>query len=63
VLKLPEFLIVDSSTLFALERAGLIELLGRINFEIIIPEAVKDEIEKGNSKKILVGRAGKILNL
>lgn len=38
-------LVVDSSTLIALERAGLIKFLNKIDYSIIIPKAVKEEIK------------------
>ena len=38
-------LVVDSSTLIALERANLIKFLRRIDYNIIIPKAVKEEIK------------------
>lgn len=43
-------LVVDSSTLIALERISLIKLLNKIGYKITIPKAVKEEIK---SKKIL----------
>lgn len=46
-------LVVDSSTLFALERVGLIKFLNKINNEIIIPSAVKEEIIRGREKGLL----------
>ena len=47
---MPESLVVDSSTLIALEKANLAHLLKRINYVIIIPKAVKEEI---NNEKVL----------
>jgi predicted nucleic acid-binding protein len=47
---LPKKLVVDSSTLIALERAGLIKFLNRINYAIIIPPSIKEEV---NSERIL----------
>ncbi len=46
-------LVTDSSSLFALERVQLISQLKQIPFTIIIPPAVKEEIEKGNCKELL----------
>lgn len=46
-------LVVDSSSLFALERANLITFLGKIGYGIIIPMAVKNEIDKGKTKLTL----------
>ena len=37
-------LIIDSSDLIALERGDLIKFLDKIDFKIIIPESVKEEI-------------------
>ena len=37
-------LIVDSSTIIALERADLIKLLEKIDYEIIVPNSIKKEI-------------------
>lgn len=50
---MPEKLVVDSSTLVAIERAGLSNLLGKINFEIIIPRAVKEEIKSEHILKFV----------
>ncbi|MBI4919166.1 hypothetical protein HY837_04495 [archaeon] len=50
---MPKTLIIDSSTVFALERAGLIHFLKKINAEIIIPPAVKKEILQSNSVSLL----------
>ena len=47
---MPESLVVDSSTLIALERADLIKFLNKIDYVITIPKAVKEEI---NNEKIL----------
>ena len=49
--KLSKHLIIDSSTLFAFERAKLTRLLIELNYEFIIPNAVKEEIAKGKKKK------------
>ena len=38
-------LVADSSTLIALDRAGLISYLGKIDYKIIIPKAVKQEFK------------------
>ncbi|MEK6834972.1 MAG: hypothetical protein AABX61_01780 [Nanoarchaeota archaeon] len=50
---MPKPLVVDSSTLFALGRVKLIKFLGKIDFKIFIPKAVKEEIQKGNDNLIL----------
>ncbi|MBI2655165.1 hypothetical protein HYX06_01955 [Candidatus Woesearchaeota archaeon] len=47
---MPRKLVADSSTLIALERADLIKFLSMINYAVIIPPSVKDEV---NSDKIL----------
>ena len=47
---MPKKLVVDSSTLIALERANLLIFLNKIGYKVIIPKAVKEEIK---SKKIL----------
>ena len=39
-------LVVDSSTLIALERVNLTRFLNKIDYEIIVPKAVKAEIKK-----------------
>lgn len=46
-------LVIDSSTLFAFEKAGLLNLLGSLPFQLIIPEGVRGEIESGNGKVLL----------
>lgn len=38
-------LIIDSSTLIALERAKLLNFLNKINYELIIPNAVYEEVK------------------
>ena len=43
----------DSSSLFALERADITKFLDKINYSIMIPKAVKSEIETGTTKLIL----------
>ncbi len=45
--------VVDSSALIALERANLIKFLKRINYDIIIPPAVKEEINQEKISKFL----------
>ncbi len=45
--------VTDSSSLFALERGQLIFHLKRIPFTLIIPPAVKEEIENGKCKELL----------
>ncbi len=46
-------LVIDSSTLFAFEKAGLLNLLGSLPFQLIIPEGVRGEIEAGKGKALL----------
>ena len=46
-------LVTDSSSLFALERVHLLSLLQQIPFTLIIPPAIKQEIEAGSDRKIL----------
>ncbi len=44
---------VDSSSLIALERAGMAVYLNKTGYDIIIPPAVKEEIQKGKSTMLL----------
>lgn len=46
-------LVVDSSTLIALERAGLIKFFDKINYDIVIPKAVKEEIKDEKTLKFV----------
>lgn len=46
-----KILIVDSSTIIALERADLIKFLGRLNYKLIIPQSVEEEIKNKNTLK------------
>ncbi len=41
-------LVVDSSTLIALERANMITYFNRINYGIVVPSAVKEEVKSEN---------------
>lgn len=50
---MPNPIIADSSSLFALERAGLIKFLRSIGHKVIIPQAVAEEIKKGKGQAIL----------
>lgn len=45
---MPRQLVIDSSTIFAFERAKLLDMLAQLPYRLIIPPAVKDEIEAGN---------------
>ena len=46
-------LVIDSSTLFALEKSGLTGFLLSLKRELIVPKAVKVEIEEGESTETL----------
>lgn len=46
-------LVIDSSTLFAFEKARLLDLLGSLSCQLIVPAAVKEEIEVGDGKPLL----------
>lgn len=48
-----KILVVDSSTLIGLERAGLVRFLKRIDYKIIIPKSVKEEIKNQKIIKFL----------
>jgi len=41
-------LVVDSSTLIAMERANLIKHFNKINYGIVVPSAVKEEVKSEN---------------
>jgi len=47
---MPEMTIVNTSPIFYLHRLGLLEILNKLYGDIIIPEAVKDELEKGSGQ-------------
>jgi predicted nucleic acid-binding protein len=44
---MPEMTVVNTSPLFYLHRLGLLEVLNRLYGNVTIPEAVKNELEKG----------------
>lgn len=44
---MPEMTVVNTSPLFYLYRLGLLEVLNRLYGNVTIPEAVKEELEKG----------------
>lgn len=44
---MPEITIVNTSPIFYLHRLGLLEILNRLYGDITIPEAVRNELEKG----------------
>jgi len=46
-------LVADSSTLIALERVNLIGFLDKLDYNILAPKAVKDEIKKENILRFL----------
>ena len=50
---MPRKLVVDSSAIIALERAGLIKFLKKINYSVIIPKSVKEEINNNKTLKFL----------
>ena len=49
---MPRNVVVDSSSLCALERVGLIQFLEKIPFTIIIPPAVQHEILRGKTSTL-----------
>ncbi len=51
-MKLREKLIIDSSTIITLERVGLLEYLTKLNFEVLITEAVNNEIRNVKELKV-----------
>lgn len=46
-------LVIDSSTLFAFEKAGLVGLLSKLRLKILVPQSVKAEIEAGSTVSLL----------
>ena len=44
---MPEMIIVNTSPIFYLHRLGLLEMLNKLYGDITIPEAVRNELEKG----------------
>ena len=50
---MPKILVADSSTLIALERAGLIKFLKGIDYDVIISNAVKEEVKNQKILKFL----------
>ncbi|MFH1335096.1 MAG: DUF3368 domain-containing protein [Candidatus Zixiibacteriota bacterium] len=44
---MPEMTIVNTSPIFYLHKLGLLEILNKLYGDITIPEAVKNELEKG----------------
>ncbi len=47
---MPEMTIVNTSPIFYLHRLGLLEILNKLYGDITIPEAVRDELEKGSAQ-------------
>ena len=47
---MPEMTIVNTSPIFYLHRLGLLEILNKLYGDITIPEAVRDELEKGSTQ-------------
>jgi predicted nucleic acid-binding protein len=45
---MPEMIIVNTSPIFYLHRLGLLEMLNKLYGDITIPEAVRNELEKGH---------------
>lgn len=56
-------LIIDSSTLIALERVKLLHLLNKINYEIEIPRAVYEETKIKEKRIKIVALKGKTLKI
>ena len=63
LLKLREKLIIDSSTIIALERVNLLNYLIKLNFDILITEAVSNEIKNVRGLKVepLKGKSLKLV--
>ena len=47
---MPEMTIVNTSPLFYLHRLGLLEVLNKLYGNIVVPEAVKSELEAGQTQ-------------
>ncbi|MEK6837966.1 MAG: hypothetical protein AABX69_04915 [Nanoarchaeota archaeon] len=50
---MPRKLVIDSSTLLAFEKAGLVDLLSKLGLKILVPPSVKAEIEAGRTAVLL----------
>ena len=50
---MPRKLVIDSSTLLAFEKAGLVGFLARLGLKIVVPPSVKAEIEVGGMASLL----------
>lgn len=58
---MPKILVVDASTIIALERASLLEYLNKIDYKIKIPQSVSKEVGKIEGLSVVVLK-GKTLN-
>ena len=50
---MPRQLVIDSSTLLAFEKAGLVGLLKKLDYALIVPVSVNEEIDKGGCRELL----------
>ena len=50
---MPSSLVIDSSTLLAFEKAGLVDFLHKAGLRIFVPSSVKAEIEAGGKSLVL----------
>ena len=50
---MPKKLVIDSSTLLAFEKAGLVGLLPELGLKLLVPSSVKAEIEAGSTAVLL----------
>ncbi len=50
---MPRKLVIDSSTLLAFEKAGMVGFLARLGLKIVVPPSVKAEIEAGGVAPLL----------
>lgn len=50
---MPRQLVIDSSTLLAFEKARLVGLLKKLDYTLVVPFSVKEEIEKGGGRELL----------
>lgn len=48
---MPEIVVVNTSPLFYLHKLGLLEALNELYDKIIVPEAVKEGLEKHEAKR------------
>lgn len=47
---MPEITIVNTSPLFYLHRLGLLELFKKLYGRIVVPDAVKNELDEGQTQ-------------